>query len=396
MLFVIMVFTPLKRRVEQRATIKFMQKSGSTPIEIWRKLKDVFGQLTLSKTQVRVWFNIFKEGDLNTDTADGKRSGRPRRHARFVNKVRKLLEKDRRLTLQQISDRTGLTLSSVHRIIKKDLKLSKLSAKFIPHILTDEHKARRVADCQKDLQMFNQDHDLLEKIITTDESWFPLFDPETKHSSSEWRVKGSKRPTKALRATSRRKTMCILFFDTVGVVHIEFLPQGQTVNSDFYISVLTRLKESIRRKRPVMWKGGFDGKTDRDFLLLQDNATPHVSVPTLAFFGENDFDLLSHPPYSPDLAPCDFWAFPHVKSQMRGRAFPSIDAIQKEVKSILRKTPKETFSNAIYDLPVRWSKCVQAKGEYFEGQGIPFDPEDLPLETESDSDSDSETFSDAF
>ncbi len=189
--------------------------------------------------------------------------------------------------------------------------------------------------------------------------------------------------------------MCILFFDSVGIIHIEFLPQGETVDSEFYISVLTRLKESIRRKRPVMWKGGFDGATDRDFILLQDNATPHVSVPTLAFFGENDFDLLSHPPYSPDLAPCDFWAFPYVKSKMRGRVFPNIDAVQKEVKSILRKTPKETFAQAIYDLPVHWSKCVQADGEYFEGQGVPFDPEDLPQETDSE-DSDSEAFSDAL
>lgn len=191
--------------------------------------------------------------------------------------------------------------------------------------------------------------------------------------------------------------MCILFFDSVGVIHIEFLPQGETVDSDFYISVLTRLKESIRRKCPVMWRGGFDGSTNRDFILLQDNATPHVSVPTLAFFGENDFDLLSHPPYSPDLALCDFWAFPHVKSQMRGKVYPNIEAVQKEVKSILRKTPKEMFAQAMYDLPVCWSKCVQSAGEYFKGQGVPFNPEDLPQEIESEDDgSSSDAFSDVF
>ncbi len=135
--------------------IKFMQRSGATRIKIWRSLKDVYGQMTLSKTQVRVWFNKFKEGDLNTDTGDAKCPGRPRRHGQHVDKVHKLLEKDGHLTLQQISHKTGLTISTVHRIVKKDLKLSKLSAKFVPQILTEEHKTRRMADCRKNLDLFN-------------------------------------------------------------------------------------------------------------------------------------------------------------------------------------------------------------------------------------------------
>ncbi len=200
------------------------------------------------------------------------------------------------MTLQELAEKTGVSMSTVHRILKKDMKLSKLSAKFIPHLLTDAQKNRHVSDCRQNLDLLNQDKDILEKVICTDECWFPLFDPETKQASSEWRRHGSRHPKKAVRCKSQQKTMCVLFFDTVGVVHIEFLPKGETVTAEYYISVLTRLKESIRRKRPVLWKGGFNGTTDRDFILQQDNATPHVAIPTLAFFGENNFDLLRHPP----------------------------------------------------------------------------------------------------
>ncbi len=121
--------------------------------------------------------------------------------------------------------------------------------------------------------------------------------------------------------------MAILFFDTVGVVHLEFLPRGQTINTDYWIAVVKRLKESICRKRQVMWKGGFDGQTDRDFILHMDNAPVHVSVPALAFYGEDGINLLAHPAYSPDLAPCNFWAFPALKKQLRSHKFANVDAL---------------------------------------------------------------------
>ncbi len=93
-----------------------------------------------------------------------------------------------------------------------------------------------------------------------------------------------------MRARATRKTMLILFFDTKGVVHMEFLPQGDTVTGEYWVHVLGNLKDSIRRKCPVMWKGGFDGKTDCDLVLHMDNATVHVGVNALAFYGENNFD----------------------------------------------------------------------------------------------------------
>ncbi len=390
LLLALMAFTAKAKRVEQRATIKFLQKTGQTPIQIWRALHDVFQGDCLSKTQVREWFNWFKGGTLETTTADKPRPGRPKCRARFARQIRTIVERDGRTTLKRLSEETGLAATSVHRVLHQDLKFSKISAKFIPRVLTQEQKNFRTRLCNENLALLRHDKDLLERIITTDESWFSVFEPVTKQESSIWTRKGGARLKKALRSRLTKKTMLVLFFDTAGVVHLEFLPRGQTVNTDAWLAILGRLKESIHRKRPVMWRGGFQGNKDKDFLLHMDNAPSHVAVRSLAFYGENDFELLSHPAYSPDLAPCDFWAFPYLKAQMRGTRYGTIQELQQAIKTLLRRTPAETFQDAIYEMPIRWSKCVQAQGEFFEGSGIVHNPDHLPS-----SDSDTDTDSDA-
>ncbi len=391
LLILAMAYTPLAQRMEQRATIKFLQKTGKTAAQIWRSLQQVYGAASLGRTQVHMWFNRFQAGDMGTTTKDSHWPGRPRRRLQHVQRIQQLLDNDSRMSIQDICDKTGLSKSSVHRVLKKDLKLTKMSAKFVPRILSEAQKADRVRLCRQNLDLFKADTTLLEKVITTDESWISLFDPETKQASAQWRPKGSVRPRKAMRSRVTKKTMLILFFDTKGVVHMDFLPQGDTVTGEYWVHVLGNLKESICRKRPVMWKGGFDGHTDRDFILHMDNATVHVGVDALAFYGENNFDLLAHLPYSPDLAPCDHWAFPALKAKLRGTKFRTIAEAQAAVRRVLRATPKEDFEQAIYDMPIRWSKCCNAEGEYFEGTNTPFSPEDLPSEDAESTDSEETT-----
>ena len=93
-------------------------------------------------------------------------------------------------------------------------------------------------------------------------------------------------------------------------------PKDETVDSDYYVSVLKMLKDRIQHKCPGMWEGGADGQTDLDFYLHHDNASPHVSAMTLGFIGNSNICLLPHPQCSPDLVPCDFFVFPYLKKQI--------------------------------------------------------------------------------
>ncbi len=119
--------------------------------------------------------------------------------------------------------------------------------------------------------------------------------------------------------------------------------------------------------------GGANRQTDQDFYLHQDNASPHVSAPTLAFIGSNNIKLLPHPQYSPDLAQCDFFIFPYLKKQLRSHRFPNLDALKVEIKRVLTNMSEDLFEMAIRNLAVWWKKCEAAEGHYFEGCKLEID-----------------------
>ncbi len=209
--------------------------------------------------------------------------------------------------------------------------------------------------------------------MTGDKTWLYCFDPQTKQRSSEWLPKGSNRPQKALRLkTSSKKVMLTLFFDSEGPILIHFLEQGETIDTDEYCRVLARLRENICLKRPNKWM--MTGAGYCNFLLHQDNAMPHTSTISLAAVGENNMEMLSHPAYSPDMAPCDFAIFPFLKDELKGHAFRNVDELKAEARRVLLQWPRDFFRRAIFDMPKRWAKCVAAGGRYFEGQGVNIPP----------------------
>ena len=74
----------------------------------------------------------------------------------------------------------------------------------------------------------------------------------------------------------------------------------------------------------------------KQWLLLQDNARPHIAAVALAALTEICGTARKHPPYSPDLAPCDFWAFPTPKRQLRGKRLPSDDEVRNDTAAVLK------------------------------------------------------------
>ena len=78
------------------------------------------------------------------------------------------------------------------------------------------------------------------------------------------------------------------------------------------------------------------------------------------------WEVLSHPSYSPDLAPSDYHLFGFVKDQLHGQRYETTEAIQKAVRQCLRMAGTEFYRRGIFKLPERWEKCVQRSGDYVE------------------------------
>ena len=112
--------------------------------------------------------------------------------------------------------------------------------------------------------------DLLIRVVTGDESLIFEYDPLTKQQSLEWKSASSSRPKKARLFKSKIKVMLIVFFDVHGIAHLEFLPQGQTINQNVYKDIL-RLMRSVREKRRELWE-------TKSWLLHYDNAPAHNAL----------------------------------------------------------------------------------------------------------------------
>jgi hypothetical protein len=76
---------------------------------------------------------------------------------------------------------------------------------------------------------------------------------------------------------------------------------------------------------------------------------------------------ISHPPHSPDLAPCDFILFPKMKLKLKGRHFGTNEEIQAESQKVLDSVTENDFQEAFQKWRRRRDRCLHAQGNYFEG-----------------------------
>jgi histone-lysine N-methyltransferase SETMAR len=121
--------------------------------------------------------------------------------------------------------------------------------------------------------------------------------------------------------------MLIVFFKIRGIVHVEFAPKDQIVNAEFYCTVLRCLREDIRQKQPELW-------CRSNWMLHDDNAPSHQVLVTCEFLAHSSIITFPHPPYSPDLAPCDFFLFPKMKLQLKGGHFDRVEEIQQKSQNV--------------------------------------------------------------
>jgi histone-lysine N-methyltransferase SETMAR len=215
---------------------------------------------------------------------------------------------------------------TMQQIITEDLGMRKNSAKVVPRILTDDQKQRRLHI----LSALLQNAEMVDKVITSDETWCFQYDPETKRQSMQWKTQNSPQPQKARMSRSQFKTMLLCFFDHKGIIHYDFIAQGQTANQLCYLEVLTRLRETVRRKRPEIWHDKW----------IHKNVPAHDALSVRNFLAKKSITKMDHPPHLPDLAPCDFWLFRKLENVLKGQRFADIPDIQRNVTTLLRCSGK--------------------------------------------------------
>lgn len=222
-------------------------------------------------------------------------------------------------------------------------------AKWIPHELTAAQKRRRVNAATALLER-NNEAPFLQNIVTGDEKWVSFKNPD---HHNQWLSPGqfpSSTPKKDFR--QEKRLLCV-FWDRRHVIHWELLEKGQTVNAELYCEQLTRLKRKMRnRKGPV--------------ILLHDNARPHTARLTRRRLDEFGWEVLDHPPYSPDLAPSDYHLFRSLEHFLRGKLFKNVNEMRLSLTQFFDSKDRAFYRRGIYLLTDKWEDVIDVDGEYID------------------------------
>ena len=138
------------------------------------------------------------------------------------------------------------------------------------------------------------------------------------------------------------------------------LPKGETLNKEKYCEFLDELKEAIfvKRRRNLA--------IDHNINFLQDNAPPHVARLTVNKLIEINLPALPHSPYSPDVAPSDYYLFSSLKSSFQGKTFNSELEVANAISLWIQSKSPDFFAKGISLLPERWQKVIDFNGDYFD------------------------------
>ena len=353
------VYFVTMEKTEYRAVIKFFVLEGLSATEIHTKMVKVLKESAPSFPTVHRWVLEFKRG--RTSVEDEPRSGRPKSATtpEIIEQVFDIVCKDPSLTKREIADTIGISDERVLYILHEELHMKKLFGKLVPHSLTIQQKLNRKQISQRNLKRFKQNQtDFVRRFITMDETWIYHHDPKLKQERLQWIEAGSSAPKQVKSERSAKKIMASIFWDAKGVLLIDYLEKGKTINSEYYCNLLDQLDKNIREKRPGLQK--------KTIIFHQDNARVHTSFLTMVKLNELKYELFEHPPYSPDLAPSDYYLFRNLKQFLRGKRFSSNEEAIAAVEQYFAELPENHYRDGIKLLEDLWNKCVQVEGDYIE------------------------------
>jgi len=175
----------------------------------------------------------------------------------IIDQIHELMLEDCRILGKSIAEQLGISHEWVGSTIHEDLDMQKLFARWVSKCLYADQKHQRCQSSEQLVEFFRQDpNDFLSRLVTMDETWLYHYDLETKQQSMEWRHSGSPRPPKFQVQKFAGKVLASIFWDQDGILLTDYLPKGQTINVEYYSSLLVQLKDILRKMPREGHQGG--------------------------------------------------------------------------------------------------------------------------------------------
>lgn len=345
------------KRSDLKKLTYFLWKDGMNAPAIERKINSVLGTGTVSARNCQRTIAKFIVGDFVVD--DDVRSGRPLVKEDVEDRIKEVLMRDKYATSRNMAEELSLSHTTILRHLHQMGK-QYLANRWLPHLLSEENKANRERICGELLSM-HQRNDFLTQLITVDEVWVYWDNANRSYHDRSWYGAGDQPTTSIRRCLTAQKHLATIFWDVKGILLCDVLPRGKNINAELYCTQLDKLVDAIRQKRHRL-----PGNSFENFHFLQDNARPHTARLTQDKLAEIGFTVLPHPPYSPDLSPSDYYLFSPMKNSLRGKTYHSAEEVNGDLEKWFASKHEDFYANGIKQLPERWKKCVDLKGDYFQ------------------------------
>jgi hypothetical protein len=149
------------------------------------------------------------------------------------------------LIINQLEEEAGISKTTYHEILTENLGMHYVAAKSVQCLLSEDQKQNRV-DVRKELvSCANTNENFLNNSVTDDKNWFYCYDVETKAMGP----KNVTQTQKSMASSDQSESDADFFFECGGIIHHEFLPCGQRVNMEYYLKVMKRQREAVRRNK---------------------------------------------------------------------------------------------------------------------------------------------------
>jgi [histone H3]-lysine36 N-dimethyltransferase SETMAR len=309
-------------------------------------VNSVYGPDTVTANHAQFWIRRFRSG--NFEAKDEPRSGRP--IVKNVDGIMEIVEADRHLSTVSIAQELNISQKTVWNHLNKVGYKKKLHV-WVPHELTQKNLMDRISICESLLNR-NKIDPFLKRMITGDEKWITYDNIKRKRS---WSNGNQLAQTMSKPELTARKVLLCVWWDWQGIIYYELLPYGQTLNSVVYCQQLDRLKAAISQKRPAL-------ANRRGVVYHHDNARPHALLVTRQKLRELGWEVLMHPPYSPDLAPSEIPLFLSMANDFAGEKFASREVCENLLLQFFDHKDQGFYERGIMKLLSKWQKVIEQNG----------------------------------
>ena len=317
-----------------RHILLYYFRKGRNASQAHKKLYALYGNEALKERQCQNWFAKFRSGDFSLK--DAQRSGRPVE----VDKthIMAIIDSDRSSTTREIAEKLNVSHTCIQKRIKQLGYVKKLDL-WVPHQLDEIHLKQRISICDSLLKR-NEIDSFLKRLIIGDEKLI-VYTAQTT-------------PKAEIR---QKKIILSVWWDYKGILYFELLSKKQMINSNVYVQQLAKLNDALQEKRPEL--------ADHKRVVIQhDNSKFHTSLVARQKLLELGWDVLSHPPHSPDLAPSDYHLFRSMQKSLNGKIFNDADDVKSHLIQFFADKNQKFYEHGIMILPERWQKVIEKNGQH--------------------------------